>query len=189
MKVTSHILYRILFIFIIGIVGASVHAEEFKGPVLWDASGQVKKLEYKTKNPIMSKKGISFTEDGKIKNSMMVYDGKGYPVGFDLTTGVAAISVNIQYTTEMHPDFITVKSSMFSDGTMEIHFKYVDGVLEGMECRKVTDKSAENLIFKFSNYVYDGNGNWICRDVSLTSDKDKEKTKQYTETRKIQYYE
>lgn len=63
-------------------------AQEFKAASLWDAYGDVKEIKYSTKDPLMVQKKMKFDRNGKLKNSVIVYNADGYPLGLDMNMGM-----------------------------------------------------------------------------------------------------
>lgn len=188
-------LSRILLPVLFAIVGcfASV-AQNYHGALLWDATGDVKEIKYKTENPVMPQKKIKFDKDGKISRSMIVYNNDGLPYGMDMNFGPMKSVIRFAFTPDSLLQKVEIEANVGRTGNMTSLFEYDGKTMTG---QKVEGRSEDNtekgkeLEYVFSGYEYDSKGNWTGRDVKLkmTDCKKNETTeKEYRETRQITYW-
>ncbi len=169
-------------------------AQEFKAASLWDAHGDVKEIKYSTKDPLMVQKKMKFDRNGKLKNSVIVYNADGYPLGLDMNMGMINTSVKFVYSSDNKLADVDLTSAYKGNAHKDISFEYKDGVMTGEKIRseeKGKKQKEWEGIYTFLNYEYDAKGNWISRDVKLKiTDLPDGKTEEtaYKETRKITYW-
>ena len=178
---------------ILGIVASSVAAycQDFKASKLFDAYGNIKQIKYKTQDPLLDFKNVKFDKDGKLKNSMIFYDEAGFPKGIDLNFG--PLSFNITFLFDKY-NLTNVKLIRTKPNPVELDIKYefLNGVMTTESAVSSEKKDTTNYQYSFSDYIKDDKGNWISRNVNLiitNPSGTKEKTKTYTETREIKYWD
>lgn len=183
------VMLAMLTVYIVG------SCQEFKEGILYDVFGNVKEVKLETRNSYL-KKHVKFQKDGRCKVSAMLFDDKGYPLGFSMYYGKHGVGQQLRYDSMNRVDSIIVNSSN-GGGTerVEKHEYSSDASHPNQIVRSVfssiSKKESDKLVCDYSNYEYDDHGNWISRDVVQTnySDDGAEKGKEeYSEKRKIQYY-
>lgn len=179
----------ILITFLISFLGINGYAQDYKAAELWDApAGIVKQIKYKSQDPLLTYKNLKFDQNGKLKNSMIVYDSTGYPDGIDINFGPISLSAKFQFNNNdlVIAELIRKKPDPFE---LKVEYEFANGemVKESAICKSKNKTVTYDYIF--SDYKLDKNGNWISRAVDLTiKDGFDIKTKRYSEQRDIKYW-
>lgn len=183
----------ILFVGIMAMCGM-VAAQDYHAAALWDATGPVKELKYKTKNPMAQAKKMKFTEEGRLSSSMIFYGDNGYPLGMDMNMFGRFLNISFKFGDNNLLSEVIYNSNVGGWGCFTSTFAYDANTMVSQEI-KVTDKktseTTKEYSYRFSGYTYDETGNWTARNVVVNiNDLRKGKTEQleYLETREIKYY-
>ncbi len=169
--------------------GINVYAQDYKAPELWDASGNVKQIKYNSKDPLLTNKNLKFDKNGKLKNSMIVYDNAGFPTGIDINFGPIAMSAEFQFNND---DLIVAKLIRKKPNPFDLKVDYMfeNGRMVKESALNKADGKTITYNYEFQSYELDKNGNWISRVVDLTvTDGSDTKTQRYIERREIKYWE
>lgn len=186
---------RILVILAMLTVYAVGSCQEFKEGILYDVFGNVKEIKLETRNSYL-KKHVKFQRDGRCKISAMLFDDKGYPLGFSMYYGKHGAGQQLIYNSMNRVDSIIINTSN-GGGTERVEkYEYSSDSNHPTHIVRavfssISKKESNKSVCDYSNYEYDDHGNWISRDVVQTnySDDDVEKNiEEYSEKRKIQYY-
>ncbi len=166
-------------------------AQEFKATELWDATGNIKQIKYKTSDPLLFSKNMKFDRNGKLKNSFIVYDSTGYPQGIDLNFGPISLIASFNFENNK---LISAKldRNKPSASNLQVEYMYENGDMSHESAVIHGQDKDTQYKYEFSDYKRDERGNWISRQVNLTIDSGSEadnKTKSYTETREIKYWD
>lgn len=174
---------------------APLFSQTYHAAALWDAKGNVKEIKYSsTKDPLLKKKKIKFDENGKLKNSFIVYGNAGLPLGMDFNAGLISLDVNFEFhNIDLIKAVLKTKNGK-SSNIIDIVYNFENGLMASENAvSKVKGKNEKQIVmnYKFRNYSYDSLGNWLSRDVILEIQEEgrESETKQYTEKREIKYWE
>ena len=167
-------------------------AQTYNGPSLYDASGKVKSIKI-TPSPIFSSDKIEFMEDGHIKDSTLTFDWDGKAIGKNLNIYKMRQSVNLEYDNNNRLIKAIVDSSYGLPGGYEATLNYEGDHPDRITITETKGKNPYQYSYIYSNYSFDSNGNWISREVDLSTIEMKsnsmKKKEHFTETRNILYYE
>lgn len=182
---------RPIFItFVVLMLSASALAQDFKKGLLYDVSGPVKELKIKSKNEYAKRfSKVQFTPDGKGKDEFMTYDDNGFPLGFGVVFHKRENNLNVGYNDQMLP----VKIDYFNNiGGKDIIIVETEFDGKRVSSRRFQgDNPAEYIICVYSDETYDDHGNWVSRNVkesTVSANPKKNATREFVETREIQYY-
>ena len=173
-------------------------AQEYKAAVLYEASGNIKKIKYQTRDKTLIEYP-EFTKDGKFTGlDDFRYDKNGYPLDrqADMKRKDKTFlfyETIIEYNDQNRPISIKDKGQFKSweNFKKEITFEYSeDGYVSAKKALLVDKSDTTNVECKYSHYTFDSKGNWITRSVNQVSISNKEgsKTDNYIESREIEYY-
>lgn len=182
---------RIIIIAIMAVVGAFEGlAQNYKSGALYELSGPVKDVKYKTENPFILEKSLKFLEDGRQKLSTWVYNKEGYPFasGF-LTSPNSWHNYLVNYDDQNRVETINFEYAAKNGISKNQLRNFYDG--NRLAKSVMTDLSdgtpRETATLTYSGEKYDSQGNWIERDVTMTLGNSVPKS--FTETRTIRYYD
>lgn len=179
----------ILITFLIAFWGINGYAQNYKASELWDVSGNVKQIKYKSQDPILTYKNLKFDQNGKLKNSMIVYDSTGYPDGIDINFGPISLSAKFQFNNNnlIVAELIRNKPDPFE---LKVEYEFAKGKMVKESAIYKSKNKTVTYDYIFQGYELDKSGNWISRIVELTTtDESNIKTQKYTERRDIKYWD
>lgn len=166
-------------------------AQDYHAASIYEAVGPVKEIKTDSKNPFVKGK-VKINRDGKSDNPMMMYDDSGYPVGFELNAlGVHSFQ-KFFWDTENRLDSVSVQFPVFGKSTLlTVKNDFKEQTLDTQFMKVSKGDYVAEYKSTFSDYSYDGNGNWISRSVDqvMTDANGCISSETFIETRKIKYYD
>lgn len=173
-------------------------AQEYKATALFEASGNIKKIDYQTRDKTLVEYP-EFTRDGKFTGlDDFRYDKNGYPhdrQGDMKRKDKSFISYEtiIEYNEQNKPIHIKNRAQFKSwlNYNDDITYEYsADGLVSSKTAILINKTDTTKVECKYAHYTFDSKGNWITRNVNQVSISNKESTKtdNYIESRKIEYY-
>lgn len=172
--------------------GSVCYGQQFNGPALYDAVGNVKSIKV-SPSPLFAASKVEFMKDGHIKDSTLTFDWDGKAIGKDMRVYKMMQNVDLEYNTDDKLVVASVDSSTGLLGGFNASISYGGEHPDKLVVTETKGKNPCVYTYSFANYALDDAGNWVSRDVELTvtdlKDNSVKENKQFTETRKIEYYE
>lgn len=186
----------VTFVTLIIISSLNSFSQEFHASALWDANGKVKEIKYtSTKDVLLRSKKMKFNKDGKLKNSFLVYNAEGWPIGMGFDAGVMSINAEFTFNGD---NLRTITMTITNKDKIRRYEVNYDYSINRMDSKAVDvtygngDEAGKIYSYQFSDYKYDDNGNWVSRRVNVTETAKGESEPTvdcYIEVRQIKYWE